>query len=132
MTTEKCACDRTAPRISKIKGRTDDMIVVRGINVFPTQIEYALLQVEGMLPNYQIVVSRRDKGLDAIEVHVEIDEKTFSDQVKVLETPHCHMEVKSYTAQKTDTICILPSTKYFRTTQKKLLKKPWQRQGQSE
>lgn len=85
MTTEKCACGRTAPRISKIKGRTDDMIVVRGINVFPTQIEYALLQVEGMLPNYQIVVSRRDKGLDAIEVHVEIDEKTFSDQVKVLE-----------------------------------------------
>ncbi|MCL1972551.1 MAG: phenylacetate--CoA ligase [Endomicrobia bacterium] len=82
---ELCSCGRTAPRISKIAGRTDDMIVVRGINVFPTQIEYALLQVEGTLPNYQIVVSREAHGLDTIEVQVEIDEKAFSDQIKVLE-----------------------------------------------
>ena len=80
-----CPCGRTAPRISKLKGRTDDMIVVRGINVFPTQIEYALLQVEETLPNYQIIVSREERGLDAIEVQVEIDEKVFSDQMKVLE-----------------------------------------------
>ena len=82
---ELCQCGRTAPRISKIKGRTDDMIVIRGINVFPTQIEYALLQVEGALPNYQIVVNREAHGLDTIEVYVEIDEKAFSDQIKVLE-----------------------------------------------
>ena len=82
---ELCPCGRTAPRISKITGRTDDMIVVRGINVFPTQIEYALLQVEGTLPNYQIVVSREAHGLDSIEVQIEIDEKAFSDQIKVLE-----------------------------------------------
>ena len=85
ITNAKCACGRTAPRISKIKGRTDDMIVVRGINVFPTQIEYALLQVEGALPNYQIVVNREGHGLDTIEVQVEIDETVFSDQIKVLE-----------------------------------------------
>jgi phenylacetate-CoA ligase len=83
--TGQCPCGRTAPRISKIKGRTDDMIVVRGINVFPTQIEYALLQVEGALPNYQIIVDRQAHGLDTIEVQVEIDEKAFSDQIKVLE-----------------------------------------------
>ncbi len=82
---EICACGRTAPRISKIKGRTDDMIVVRGINVFPTQIEYALLQVEESLPNYQIVVSRAEHGLDMIEIQVEIDEKFFSDEIKALE-----------------------------------------------
>ncbi|MDR2425784.1 MAG: phenylacetate--CoA ligase [Endomicrobium sp.] len=81
----KCACGRTAPRISKIKGRTDDMIIVRGINVFPTQIEYALLQVEGSLPNYLIIVDRAEHGLDTIEVQVEIDEKVFSDELKGLE-----------------------------------------------
>ncbi|MCL2145184.1 MAG: phenylacetate--CoA ligase [Endomicrobia bacterium] len=85
LTNEPCSCGRTAPRISKIKGRTDDMIVVRGINVFPTQIEYALLQVEGILPNYQIIVNREAHGLDIIEVLVEIDEKAFSDQMKALE-----------------------------------------------
>lgn len=82
---EKCACGRTAPRISKIKGRTDDMIVVRGINVFPTQIEYALLQVEESLPNYQIIVNRAAHGLDTLEVQVEIDEKFFSDEIKGIE-----------------------------------------------
>jgi phenylacetate-CoA ligase len=82
---EPCKCGRTAPRISKIKGRTDDMIVVRGINVFPTQIEYALLQVEESLPNYQIIVDREAHGLDKIEVQVEIEQKFFSDEIKSLE-----------------------------------------------
>ncbi|AKL98496.1 phenylacetate--CoA ligase family protein [Endomicrobium proavitum] len=82
---EVCACGRTAPRISKIKGRTDDMIVVRGINVFPTQIEYALLQVEESLPNYQIIVDRAEHGLDKIEVQVEIAQKYFTDELKGIE-----------------------------------------------
>ena len=81
-----CACGRTVPRISKIKGRTDDMIIVRGINVFPTQIEHALLQVEESLPNYQIIVDRKERGLDTLEVLVEIDQKFFSDELKGLET----------------------------------------------
>ncbi|MDD2524486.1 MAG: phenylacetate--CoA ligase, partial [Endomicrobiaceae bacterium] len=55
LTYETCKCGRTVPRISKIRGRTDDMIIVRGINVFPTQVEHALLQIDGTLPNYLII-----------------------------------------------------------------------------
>jgi len=83
ITHEKCKCGRTAPRTSKITGRTDDMIVVRGINVFPTQVEYALLQVEDILPNYLIVVDRKEQ-MDCLEVWVEVDEKAFSDEMKVM------------------------------------------------
>jgi len=82
---EKCACGRTSPRISKVLGRTDDMIVVRGINVFPSQIEEVLLKIDGVEPHYQIVVERH-KGLDQIEVLVELKESFFSDEVKQLQT----------------------------------------------
>ena len=82
---DKCACGRTSPRITKIKGRTDDMIVVRGINVFPSQIEHVLLTVEGIEPHYQIVVDRKARSLDELEVWVEVEEGIFSDEVKKLE-----------------------------------------------
>ncbi|MFA6175507.1 MAG: phenylacetate--CoA ligase [Phycisphaerae bacterium] len=82
---EKCRCGRTSPRISKIKGRTDDMIVVRGINVFPSQIEHVLLGIEGTEPHYQIVVDRQQHQLDEVEVLVEVNSKMFSDEVKKLE-----------------------------------------------
>jgi phenylacetate-CoA ligase len=82
---EKCKCGRTSPRISKIKGRTDDMIVVRGINVFPSQIEHVLLGIEGTEPYYQIVVDRQKHQLDEVEVLVEVNSKIFSDEVKKLE-----------------------------------------------
>ena len=81
---EKCRCGRTSPRISKIKGRTDDMIIVRGINVFPSQIEHVLLGIEGTHPHYQIIVDRQAHKLDTVEVLVEVDEKIFSDEVKKL------------------------------------------------
>ncbi len=81
---EKCACGRTSPRISKIQGRTDDMIIVRGINVFPSQIEHVLLGIEGTQPHYQLVVDRKTGELDELEVMVEVDEKIFSDEVKKL------------------------------------------------
>ncbi len=84
ITHETCACGRTAPRISKIKGRTDDMIVVRGINVFPSQIEHVLLGIEGIQPHYQIIVDREAHKLDKVEVLVEVEEKLFSDEVKKL------------------------------------------------
>lgn len=79
-----CKCGRTSPRISKIKGRTDDMIVVRGINVFPSQIEHVLMQIEGTKPHYLIVVDRSAKNLDSLEVQVEVEEKIFSDEIKKL------------------------------------------------
>ena len=84
MTNEKCQCGRTSPRVSKIKGRTDDMIVVRGINVFPSQIEHVLLGIEGTYPHYLIVIDREQHKLDQVEIMVEVDENLFSDEIKRL------------------------------------------------
>ena len=85
ITYETCpACGRTAPRISRIKGRTDDMLIIRGVNVFPSQIEEVLTEIEGTEPHYQIVVSR-EGALDSIEVQVEVDERFFSDEIRLLE-----------------------------------------------
>jgi len=81
---EKCRCGRTSPRISKIRGRTDDMIVVRGINVFPSQIEHVLVGIEGTQPYYQIVVDRQAHKLDEVEVLVEVEQRFFSDEIRRL------------------------------------------------
>lgn len=82
MTSQPCRCGRTSPRTSKIKGRTDDMIIVRGINVFPSQIEHVLLGIEGIHPHYQLVIDRKAHKLDEVEIMVEVDEKIFSDEIK--------------------------------------------------
>lgn len=87
---ERCRCGRTSPRVSKISGRTDDMIIIRGINVFPSQIEEVLLNIEGTEPHYQIIVTREHGGLDEMEVLVELKESFFSDEVKQLQ----HIETK--------------------------------------
>jgi phenylacetate-CoA ligase len=84
MQNEKCRCGRTSPRISKIKGRTDDMIVVKGINVFPSQIEHVLVGIDGTEPYYQIIVDRKAHKLDQVEVLVEVEERNFSDEIKKL------------------------------------------------
>ena len=84
-TNEPCECGRTSPRISKIKGRTDDMLIIRGINVFPSQIEHVLMGIEETEPHYQLVVSRRDNSLDEIEIQVEVTPEFFSDEIKELE-----------------------------------------------
>jgi phenylacetate-CoA ligase len=81
---EPCPCGRTIRRIRRIGRRSDDMFIIRGVNVFPSQIEAALLQVEGTLPHYQIVLTR-EKGLDEIEVQVEVTPDVFSDVVGALE-----------------------------------------------
>ncbi len=77
-------CGRTSPRISKVKGRTDDMLIIRGVNVFPSQIESVLLEIEEAEPHYLLVVDRVG-SLDQLEVQVEINEQIFSDEIKVLE-----------------------------------------------
>jgi len=84
MTGSVCKCGRTSPRISKIKGRTDDMIVVRGINVFPSQIEHILVGIEGTEPHYQLVVDRTSKNLDTLDIMVEVEPGLFSDEIKKL------------------------------------------------
>lgn len=80
---EKCACGRTTARMCKPRGRTDDMLIIRGINVFPSQIESVLLDL-GMDPNYQLIVGRQN-NLDTLEVQVEMNESMFSDTVRNLE-----------------------------------------------
>ena len=84
---EPCSCGRTLRRIRRIGRRSDDMMIIRGVNVFPSQIEAALLAVEGTLPHYQIVLSR-EKGLDQMEVQVEVTKEVFSDQIRALEALH--------------------------------------------
>ena len=79
-----CECGRTLVRMSKPRGRTDDMLIIRGINVFPSQIESVLLEL-GMDPNYQLVVDRIN-NLDTLEVQVEMTEGMFSDTVRNLES----------------------------------------------
>ncbi len=87
LTRETCACGRTLCRFLRVGRRSDDMFIIRGINVFPSQIEHALLQVEGTLPHYLIVLTR-EKGLDQMEVQVEVTPEFFSDTVSVLESLH--------------------------------------------
>ena len=84
ITHEKCSCGRTFVRMSKPMGRTDDMLIIRGVNVFPSQIETVLLNM-GYSPNYQIVVDRVN-NLDTIEVLVEMTEEAFSDVLTELST----------------------------------------------
>jgi phenylacetate-CoA ligase len=84
LTSEKCECGRTMRRIKRISRRSDDMFIIRGVNVFPSQIETALLKVEGTMPHYQIVLTR-EKGLDNIEVQVEVTPEVFGDTVGALE-----------------------------------------------
>ncbi|MEE1086127.1 MAG: phenylacetate--CoA ligase [Schaedlerella sp.] len=80
-----CECGRTLPRIQKFTGRTDDMKVIRGVNVFPTQVEQALLSMGGgVAPHYMLVVDR-ENNLDVLTVMVEVDEKYFSDEIRKLD-----------------------------------------------
>lgn len=78
-----CSCGRTLVKMSKPRGRTDDMLIIRGINVFPSQVEHVLLSL-GMEPNYQIIVDRKN-NLDTMEVQVEMTDAMFSDTVRNLE-----------------------------------------------
>jgi len=81
---EPCPCGRTLIRMEKIMGRTDDMLIIRGVNVFPSQVEHVLMGIDGVEPHYQIEVTR-DGSLDVVTVLVEVSESIFSDEIKVLE-----------------------------------------------
>ncbi|MEZ4529216.1 MAG: AMP-binding protein, partial [Desulfobacterales bacterium] len=81
---EPCICGRTLVRMNKVSGRSDDMLIIRGVNVFPSQIESVLMEMEGVEPHYQLVVDRED-NLDILTVMVEVGEKVFSDKVKPLQ-----------------------------------------------
>ena len=92
-----CKCGRTTVRMHRVLGRTDDMLIIRGVNVFPSQIEEIILKVEGTEPHYQLVVERRDQ-LDELEVQVEMNEKVFSDEIRGLERIERRIEEELYAA----------------------------------
>ena len=79
-----CECGRTLARISRFKGRSDDMLIIRGVNVFPSQIEAALLEMGGTTPHYLMIVDRVGT-LDTLEVQVEVEERFFNDEIRSLE-----------------------------------------------
>jgi phenylacetate-CoA ligase len=89
----ECPCGRTGRRIERIKGRTDDMIKVRGVMLFPYQIEQCILEVQGVEPHYQIILTR-PHHLDEIEVQVEMAKETFSDEVRAIEELRRRLEKK--------------------------------------
>ncbi len=81
---ERCVCGRIMPRMEKVTGRSDDMLIIRGVNVFPSQIESVLLECGSVEPHYMIYVDRVN-NLDIMEIHIEVNEKIFSDEVKEIE-----------------------------------------------
>jgi phenylacetate-CoA ligase len=78
LNTEPCACGRTLARMRKVRHRTDDMLIIRGVNVFPSQVEDVLLKIEGIEPHYLMVVDRV-QGMDSLEIRIEVAEEIFSD-----------------------------------------------------
>ena len=82
---QTCRCGRTTTRMHRLLGRTDDMLVIRGVNVFPSQIEHVLMRIEETQPHYQIIVDRGETHLDEVEILVEVEGAFFSDETKRLE-----------------------------------------------
>ena len=83
----RCACGRTLRRIGRIGRRSDDMLIIRGVNVFPSQVESALLEIEGTLPNYQILLTS-EQGLDQMEVQIEVTAQMSNDKIGALQELH--------------------------------------------
>lgn len=88
---EACACGRTTARMSRVRQRTDDMLIIRGVNVFPSQIEDVLFKVEGVMPHYLIVVDRV-RNLDTIEIQLEVDDTIFTDSLAQLRAVQSDMQ----------------------------------------
>jgi len=108
---DPCPCGRTLRRICRISRRSDDMLIIRGVNLYPSQIEAALLKVEGTLPHYQIIVNR-EKGLDTLEVQVEVTPEVFSDTVGGMEQLHARLtqSIVSITGLHADVRLVAPRT----------------------
>jgi phenylacetate-CoA ligase len=92
---DKCRCGRTQVRMHRLLGRTDDMLIVRGVNVFPSQIEEVLLKIEDVKPHYQILIDRKGQ-LDSIEVQIEMTENLFSDEIKNINANEKRIEEALY------------------------------------
>ena len=106
-----CACGRTTVRMSRITGRTDDMLIIRGVNVFPSQIESVLVGVEGVAPHYMLVVDRVNSS-DTLEVQVEMTEEMFSDTVSHIEQVRKRItdQIKSVVGISTNVKLVAPKS----------------------
>ncbi len=93
---DKCSCGRTTIKMHRLLGRNDDMLIIKGVNVFPSQIENILMKIENTEPHYQIIIDRESSQLDNVELQVEVEESFFSDETKDLETirNRIHNEMK--------------------------------------
>jgi phenylacetate-CoA ligase len=92
MMREYCSCGRTTVRMHRLFGRTDDMLIIRGVNVFPSQIEQALIEIEGTEPQYLILVNRGESHLDEVELQVEVKKEFFTDETRGLEALRAKIE----------------------------------------
>ena len=81
---DKCECGRTSVRITRFRGRSDDMLIIRGVNVFPSQVEAALVDVKEVTPHYMMIVDR-EGNLDTLEVQVEVDKEYYTDEIRGIE-----------------------------------------------
>ncbi|MBI5016664.1 MAG: phenylacetate--CoA ligase [Deltaproteobacteria bacterium] len=108
---EPCVCGRTHVRMGRVRGRSDDMLIIRGVNVFPSQIESVLLEVEEVEPHYQLVLER-EGSLDVLTVVVEVGERTFSDEIKKLQSLEKRIEtnIKEYCGVSAKVKLVEPKT----------------------
>jgi phenylacetate-CoA ligase len=81
----ECSCGRTFRRMQRVTGRTDDMLIIRGVNVYPSQIEQVLMGIAGVAPHYQVILTKRG-SMDQVEVHVEVGPEISFDEIRTLET----------------------------------------------
>lgn len=111
LTHEKCACGRTTARMGRITGRSDDMITVRGVNVFPSQIESVIVGIEGVAPHYMLVVDRKNSA-DTLEVQVELKEELASDTISYVESLRSRMteQIKSVVGVMAKVTIVPPKT----------------------
>ncbi|MBN2179558.1 MAG: phenylacetate--CoA ligase [Deltaproteobacteria bacterium] len=108
---EPCSCGRSLTRMDRISGRSDDMLIIRGVNVFPSQIESVLLGIEGLEPHYELIVDRED-ALDTLEIRVEVSENIFSDEVRALQNieKRISKDIKDYLGVTTKVKLVQPKS----------------------
>ncbi len=108
---EKCKCGRTHVRMDKVSGRTDDMLIIRGVNVFPSQVESILLEIGETEPHYLLVVDRKG-NMDNLEIWVEVSEEMFSDKIRGLEELErvIHQEINSILGISAEIKLVEPKT----------------------
>ena len=108
---EPCPCGRTLIKMDKVFGRSDDMMIIRGLNIYPFQIEAVLMDIECTEPHYQIILDRQD-ALDSIEILVEVNDKVFSDELKVLQSlsRKIHDRIKSVLSISAKITLVEPQT----------------------